>query len=190
MTKQASTRPTALHPEKKIWHPCSTTKPLLLSGFLTGIAATLPMTVYMLTIRQLASIQKPLPPLEISRNVAGKIGLEPHLTQQNLFKLSSFFHLLYGGLAGTFFIPTTRRMPVSPLTRGSLYGLLVWADSYLGWLPITRTYPPPTQNTVQMNILIVTSHLVWGAILGSLITRMYTLVRQWPPAIFTSDFTR
>jgi hypothetical protein len=41
--------------------------------------------------------------------------------------------------------------------------MLVWAASYAGWLPAVNTLPPPQRRPAGRNLLLILSHLVWGA---------------------------
>jgi uncharacterized membrane protein YagU involved in acid resistance len=44
-----------------------------------------------------------------------------------------------------------------------LFGLVVWASSYLGWLPALHVLPSASHVNVGRNFMVIASHLVWGA---------------------------
>lgn len=58
-------------------------------------------------------------------------------------------------------------MPV----KGVVYGLGVWAVSYLGWLPALRLMPKATHDRSERNAIMIAAHLVWGYALSRLIQR-------------------
>jgi hypothetical protein len=49
---------------------------------------------------------------------------------------------------------------------GLLYGPLVWAVSYLGWVPLSGALQPATRHPAPRNMLMLAVHLVWGACLS------------------------
>jgi NO-binding membrane sensor protein with MHYT domain len=49
---------------------------------------------------------------------------------------------------------------------GALFGLGVWATSYLGWLPVSGVRQPVTYDPVARTGLMVAAHLAWGAAAG------------------------
>ena len=51
---------------------------------------------------------------------------------------------------------------------GISYGLLIWAGSYQGWLPLVGLHKPATKITPKRNALMIGAHVVWGIGLGLL----------------------
>jgi NO-binding membrane sensor protein with MHYT domain len=47
-----------------------------------------------------------------------------------------------------------------------LFGLGVWATSYLGWLPVFGVRQPVTYDPVARTGLMIAAHLVWGTAAG------------------------
>lgn len=69
-------------------------------------------------------------------------------------------HFAYGALTGA--LLALRPQPPSPAT-GAAYGVLVWAVSYLGWIPASHILKPATRHPFRRNALLVAVHLIWGA---------------------------
>jgi uncharacterized membrane protein YagU involved in acid resistance len=109
--------------------------------------------------------QYPLPPEEIAtvieRKVFGKsLGESPHMA----WTLIS--HFGYGIILAGVYSMVADRMPFRALLKGVLYGLAVWAGSYLGWLPALHIIPPATKHPPERNWLMLVAHVAWGAVLG------------------------
>ena len=47
-----------------------------------------------------------------------------------------------------------------PLLAGPLFGAGLWAFSYVGWLPATGLYPPPTAEPSAGSGLMIPAHLI------------------------------
>lgn len=144
----------------------------LLAGSLAGFAATAPMTVVMelmyrrLPIRE----QYPLPPRQITMEVAEETGLETHLDEGHRQSLTLSAHFAYGAAAGALYAPLSRKLP--PLVGGVGFGLAVWAGSYLGWLPAVGLLLPATEHPPRRTALMIAAHVVWGAATGLLLKRL------------------
>lgn len=124
----------------------------LLYGAIAGFCATMAMTTAIrLLERGLDRDNRyPLPPREITEDVIG-----PNQPRTAAWTLLG--HFGFGALAGALYGLLPRRPP------GLLYGPLVWAFSYLGWVPFTGILTPATRHPVERNVLMVAAHLVWGA---------------------------
>jgi uncharacterized membrane protein YagU involved in acid resistance len=154
-------------------------KSTVINGFLAGVLATAPMTVAMVAMhRRLPLLQRyPLPPRILTWRVTGHAGTTPTL----------LCHFAYGGGAGAVYALTVGRLRGAPLGKGVGYGLLVWAGSYLGLLPALGLYPSATKAPAKRNLLMIAAHVVWGAILGMLISTPPYKPRSGPPTRITPD---
>lgn len=82
-------------------------------------------------------------------------------------------HFAFGAATGALYGAATSHKHVSPgITSGVMFGLGVWAASYLGWVPLTGLMPPASQQPAQRNAMMVASHIVWGAALGAAVLAM------------------
>jgi uncharacterized membrane protein YagU involved in acid resistance len=143
------------------------------AGAMAGLVATVPMTAVMLALhrRLPADEQYPLPPHEITAELADKAGLEEHVDEPGHDMATALAHFGYGGLTGGLYGTVADRFEAPSAAVGAGYGLLVWAGSYLGLLPALDILRPATEHPARRNALMITAHLVWGATLGVLAGR-------------------
>ena len=146
----------------------------LIDGAISGLIATVPMTLIMhgghrmLPRRE----QYPLPPSEIVQVLGEEVGIEQQISEDQHVAVSLVAHFAYGTTAGAMYAPTLSKLPLPAIISGIAYGLLVWAASYLGWLPAVGILRPATEHPQGRNALNVGSHIVWGAVLGLLYDRI------------------
>ena len=145
----------------------------LLRGALAGFLATGPMTVAMEAMRRRLPYQEryPLPPSEITSVVTIEAGLRERLSSGQRLALTTLLHFGYGAAVGALYAPSLHRAAPPPALRGSLYGLIVWGASYLGWLPALGILRPATEHPPRRTALMIAAHLVWGSSLGLLVDR-------------------
>jgi uncharacterized membrane protein YagU involved in acid resistance len=134
---------------------------------LGGLAATLPMTVAMEAMFRRLSLphRYPLPPRAVSMRLADTLGMKHELGEQGRLAVTLLNHFGYGTAAGALYGLLGRRLLPGAL-GGAVYGLGVWAGSYLGLLPASGLYPSATEESANRNALMIAAHLVWGAALG------------------------
>ncbi len=135
------------------------------AGAVSGLVATVPMTVAMLVMQRLLPRreQSTLEPRRISDDMLRKADLHDDLSKRDKEKFSVAAHFGYGAGVGTIYALADRLLPLPRGLRGPAYGMLVWAASYAGWLPAVETLPPPQRRPAGRNLLLIVSHLVWGA---------------------------
>ncbi|RIL06956.1 MAG: hypothetical protein DCC71_04775 [Proteobacteria bacterium] len=144
-----------------------------LGGTLAGSAATVPMTIAMeLLHRRLAGARaQALPPQQITEKTLRASGVAEHMEPSTRLATATAAHFGYGAAAGAVYAAVAPLLPGPPAARGALFGLGVWAGSYLGWLPAAGILPPATREPAGRNAMMIASHLVWGAALGLLLGR-------------------
>ena len=148
--------------------------PSALAGFTSGLAATAPMTVAMeLMHRRLPEHERyPLPPRRITDRVLDATGLGEGLPETRRRELALLNHFAYGAAAGALYGPVARRTGLPPVASGVLYGLGVWAGSYLGWLPAAGIMPSATRHPARRTALMIAAHVVWGAATGYIASKL------------------
>jgi uncharacterized membrane protein YagU involved in acid resistance len=134
-----------------------------LLGALAGIVATMAMTATMrrLHIMLPDNERYPLPPREIvDRSV-------PEGDERQARSRTMLAHFGFGGLTGALFA-------LLPAIRGGgmVYGLGVWAMSYLGWIPAARILTPAHRHPLRRNLLMIAAHIVWGLTLSKSLKEM------------------
>ena len=127
-------------------------------GALAGLSATTAMTAAMrhLWLRLEPRNRYPLPPREIVDQV--KPPASEHASRTGTL----IAHFGFGALAGAGYALLPRERP-----SGVLYGLSVWAASYLGWLPVLGILKPANRHPFKRNLLMLAVHVVWGAALAA-----------------------
>lgn len=144
------------------------------AGALAGLTATVPMTLGMMVLRRLLPTpdQAPLPPEEVTGELAEKAGIPPNGDEDALRLLSLAGHFAFGTAAGALYAPLAApKRELSPVARGVGYGLGVWAVSYLGWLPGTGLIPHPSEQPARLGVMMGLAHVIWGGALGPLTER-------------------
>jgi hypothetical protein len=111
---------------------------------------------------------RPLPPREVAEGLAVKAGVRGDLSERDMQDLSLALHFGYGTVTGALFGALAPRQPAAAVAAGMLFGLGVWAGSYLGWLPRFGVRQPIDYDPVTRTKLMISSHLVWGASAGLL----------------------
>lgn len=146
----------------------------LLQGAAAGFIATAPMSITMLTgWRLLPKAEKyPLPPRLITEEMTERVGLEDHLSEDQLTGLTIFSHFGYGALFGSIYALFDNRIPMHSSLRGALMGMAVWVGSYLGWLPALGILRPATRHPWRRNLLMILAHIVWGVTLGEVTRKL------------------
>ena len=137
-------------------------------GGLAGALATAPMTLVMTMLhRKLPEPEQyPLPPKEITAELAEEIGVEPYLEEEELNALTLMAHLGYGAAMGVLYAPLSRQVKAPLLVKGAAFGLTVWTASYLGLMPVLGILKPASKHPPRRNALMIAAHLVYGSALA------------------------
>ncbi len=141
-------------------------------GAAAGLVATLPMTWAMNHMhRHLPrEEQYPLPPVEIVDSLLDQWGLKPKVSPGQEKLMIVLGHYSYGAVSGLAYAALTPADTRRPVARGSVFGLLLWAASYLGWLPLLHILRPATYHPRERNALMLATHALWGAITALLVS--------------------
>ena len=148
----------------------TTTHPLLswLQGAIAGFIGTIPMTVFMLTTQRLLphGQRYALPPEIITQELAHRAHVRHHMNKQAVLAATLVSHLGYGATMGMLYTPVARKLPLPASLKGILFGLLVWAGSYLGLLPLLGMWESAYVEPSRRNLMMIAAHVVWGASTG------------------------
>jgi uncharacterized membrane protein YagU involved in acid resistance len=143
-------------------------------GALAGAGATFPMTITLYVLRQflMPDAKDMLGPDRTTRWIEAQLNLDTHLSRHEHWALMLLAHSGYGALAGMVYAPFAPRKPVYAIPQGIAFGLFVWATAYMGWLPVVRVVPSPPQRSSHRRVIMISAHVVWGAVLGALLAQM------------------
>jgi hypothetical protein len=121
------------------------------------MAATMAMTMAMRRLYSVLDSREgyPLPPREIIEQTGAADN------EENARAATLAAHFGFGALAGAIFA-------LFPSWKGGglLYGVGIWAFSYLGWIPAAQILAPAWRHPLHRNLLMIAVHLVWGATLA------------------------
>lgn len=126
------------------------------------------MSVWMILAKRGGIMRREQPPKKITRRFLRSVAREPELTTLNL--ATSATHLGYGSVGGVVYAVIGQRWfdHVPPVSRGILYGLLVWTISYVGWVPALRLMPHPANDQPGRVATMILAHVIYGGALGLL----------------------
>ena len=143
----------------------------MLIGAAAGAAATLPMTVVMETLHERLPGEpaQPLPPREITEGVAAKAGVQGELGEREKQELTLAGHFGYGAVCGALFGMVAPRDSGAAVAAGVVFGLTVWAVSYLGWLPAAGVRHDARHDPPARTGLMIAAHVVYGAATGAFV---------------------
>lgn len=143
---------------------CAVKPARLIEGAIAGLVATGPMTVAMVLLHRYLPVteQYALPPREITMEMAEGAGIEHCLDASQRTALSMAAHFGFGTTAGIIYALVHSSIPLPSMVKGMGYGLIVWAGSYLGFVPALGLLRPATQHPRRRNVLMLVSHAVWG----------------------------
>lgn len=146
----------------------------VLTGALAGFVATGPMSLAMkLMHEQLPrEEQYPLPPRAVTMEMAEGAGVKDSLDESEREAATWASHFAYGTACGAVYGPLARAVDVPPPLTGALFGLAVWAGSYLGWLPAAGILRPATEHPPRRTALMIAAHLVWGVAAGVVVDQL------------------
>ncbi|MBV8822702.1 MAG: DUF1440 domain-containing protein [Chloroflexi bacterium] len=138
-----------------------------LDGAIAGLIATGPMTVFMLATQRLLpkGHQYALPPEIITGELASRMNVRPHLNKPELLGATLVSHLGYGAGMGMLYSPLSK-IPLPSVIKGILFGVTVWAASYLVLLPMIGMSESGHREPGTRNLMMIAAHVVWGSVMG------------------------
>lgn len=147
----------------------------ILTGALSGVAATVPMSVVMWGIDRLLPRERreePVPPYKITVQAAHKAGVGQEMNEQQKKGSTMAAHFGMGSAAATLYPLVFSKLPGPRPLKGAALGLAVWAGNYLGLMPAAGLYRPATRQSFGRNLDVIVSHLVWGTATAALFGRL------------------
>lgn len=129
---------------------------------------TLVMTALHRTLPQESS--RELPPRVITENAVGPAMNA--LKEEDRDNVSLLAHFGFGATAGAGYVAFAGKTTLPYPVEGALYGLAIWGGAYLGLMPASGLYRSAMDDTKSRNFLMVSAHVVWGAALGLLWSKL------------------
>ncbi len=139
-----------------------------LDGAIAGLIATGPMTLFMLATQRLLpkEHQYALPPEIITGELAQRMNVRPHLNKPQLLGATLVSHFSYGTGMGMLYSPLSK-IPLPGAIKGMLFGVMVWAASYLVVLPMIGMSESGHREPGLRNLMMISAHVVWGSVMGA-----------------------
>ena len=139
-----------------------------LKGALAGFLGTAPMTVFMLATQRFLpkGQQYELPPELIIKDLARRVHVRHHMNKVQILAATLVSHFGYGAVMGALYSPLAKKLPLPAVLKGAIFGVAVWASSYIGLLPLLGISESAHQEPVRRNLMMIAAHLVWGSAMG------------------------
>ncbi len=139
-----------------------------LQGAIAGLIGTVPMTAFMfLTQRFLPKGQRyALPPEILTDELAHRAHVRMHMNKMQILAATTVSHFGYGATMGVLYSPLSKRLPFPAAVKGVLFGLFIWAASYLGLLPLVGMSESGHSEPGHRNLMMIVAHVVWGSVMG------------------------
>ncbi|MDB5077883.1 MAG: hypothetical protein JWO42_4062 [Chloroflexi bacterium] len=138
----------------------------LIDGGIGGVIGTAAMSAVMMAARK-TGIMGRQPPEKLVEKGLDRIGVDR--TRETQDALAVVLHFGFGAAMGAFFGLAYRRLhpSIDAAPAGIIFGSLVWAVSYKGWIPALGVLPPPERDQPGRQQTMILAHLVYGSTLGS-----------------------
>ncbi|HZU11695.1 MAG TPA: DUF6789 family protein [Chloroflexota bacterium] len=138
----------------------------IFKGAIAGLVATLVMTGVIFGARRAGWLGR-LPPKEITQRAEQQVGIDPASQTPEEFTASWIVsHFGYGAACGGLYGLMRPLLPLPGALAGALFGLGLWAVSYLKLMPAMNLYPPVQKDDPSRASTMVVAHVVYGGVLG------------------------
>lgn len=139
-------------------HPLHTVITRSWNGALAGVAATAVMSAVMGLAKAGGLMERQPPPMIVE-------SFFPEWDEPTRNAAAVLSHFGYGAGSGAVY-----GLVCAPKNRnartGALYGALVWAAGYEGWLPLVNILPPAHHDGRGRAFTMFTAHIIYGSVLG------------------------
>lgn len=134
----------------------------LQNAFWSGLLATGPMTMTLLQLQSKLNISrdKALPPAALTTDMLAP--LQNNLSKERRIDSSLLSHFGFSVACAVIYSAFYKKVDLSPKNKGLLYGLGIWATSYLGWVPALGLRPAAKNVSTERNLQMMAAHVVWG----------------------------
>ena len=139
----------------------------LLVGSLAGIASTAVMSVPIVIGDRVGLIDR-MPPEVVHDQVIERATEETDVAPPANAAVWTVSHLAYGAVCGALYEAIPGSLRPDRLVTGVLYGLIVWAVGYLGYLPALHLYPSVKRDSGTRSAIMIGAHILFGGTLAGL----------------------
>jgi hypothetical protein len=113
------------------------------------------MTLFMTAAQRYLPLHQrhSLPPKAITMDLLSRVNLKQRLNRKQRKRATWVAHVAYGTGVGAAYGTVSRAIPLPPAVKGIIFGMLVWAGSYLGWLPAFDVSGSAPDQPMRRNLL-------------------------------------
>ena len=146
----------------------------VMNGAIAGGIATTLMTAFMKAYQATDLYRGKLPPTRVTEKSLDATGVDYDEGGTTEVVTIAAGHWGYGMAGGAFFAALRRLLGISipAVLHGTLFGLLVWGVSYMGWVPAAGIMPPPWRQRSEQALMPLLAHVVYGSVLGVAFDRL------------------
>lgn len=147
------------------------------AGGASGTAATAAMSAVM-WLAQRVGLMGQQPPQRLAERALGRRHRRG--SDKPADAAAAAAHVAFGAGAGAVYGAVRQRLPreLPGVVAGVAFGLLVWAVSYRGWMPVLGILPPPDRDRPGRPTSMIVAHVVYGASLGGLLDALLARRRR------------
>lgn len=142
-----------------------------LAGGIAGVAATAVMTAAISAGKAAGLLHIP-PPEQVTTRVTDIAGVDNEAPASEFTAGSLVAHHAFGAAGGVAYTLIRRFLPASTPLAGLLFGGLVWATAYVGYLPMLKLYPWPDRDRTSRMAVMIGAHAVYGTALAEFEKRL------------------
>ena len=141
----------------------------LRDGAVGGVVGTATMSAVML-VGEKTGLMPRQPPEDIAAAALDAVGVSER-DEKTDEALAVLAHFGFGAAGGAVFglLHRRLRLPIPAAVHGVVFGSLVWAASYKGWIPALGILPPPERDQPGRPATMLLAHWVYGATLGAVV---------------------
>jgi hypothetical protein len=134
-------------------------------GAIAGATGTAVMSATMAVAHAFDMTAGEVPPRKIARNLDKALGVDDELPEPVFEANWIAQHFAYGTAAGIVYALIRKRLRIAePVPSGPLFGGVLCALGYAGWLPAVGLYPPPHAQPKRRIGMLILSHIVYGTV--------------------------
>lgn len=142
----------------------------LVAGGVSGFVATVPMTVFMLAADRFGWKGRKGPEVIVRH---GLDAVDASRSRGQELAAIAAGHLGFGTGSGALYgMLAPAAAARHPVLRGTVFGIALWVVNYQGWVPAAGILPPVPQDLPDRQARLFGAHIVYGAVLGSLRSRL------------------
>jgi len=146
----------------------------LTQGAVAGAVATAAMTGVMRIVHAVTGSGHEIAPKPITVNMLAKVGLHDNVDEDTKNVLAIVNHWAYGMGCGAVFgmVRKWSKLRLPGVLQGAVFGIIVWAISYMGWVPAVGLLPAGWNQDPARRRELFLAHIVFGATLGATFDRL------------------